>query len=90
MLYMVLESFRGGDAIPVYRRFRDSGRMMPEGLRYVASWITDDFERCFQVMECHDPALLSEWMSKWNDIVDFEVVPVMTSNDAVAAIGPRL
>lgn len=90
MVYMVLESFRGGDAIPVYRRFRNEGRLMPEGLRYVASWITDDFERCFQVMECDDPALLDSWMANWNDIVDFEVLPVMTSAEAVAAIGPRL
>jgi hypothetical protein len=90
MLYMVLERFRGGNALPVYRRFRDRGRMMPEGLRYVSSWITDDFQRCFQVMECDDPKLLEQWMAQWKDLMEFEVVPVITSADAVAAVAPKL
>jgi hypothetical protein len=90
MTYMVLEYFRGGDALPVYRRFRDQGRMAPEGLRYVASWVTDDFRRCFQIMECEDPQLLSEWTARWKDLVEFDVIPVMTSAEAVAAIAPRL
>jgi hypothetical protein len=90
MLYMIVETFRHGDAIPVYRRFRDRGRMAPEGLRYVASWVTDDFRRCFQVMECDDPELLERWMVQWRDLVDFEVTPVVTSAESVAAIGPRL
>jgi hypothetical protein len=63
MLYMVIETFRGGDAVPVYRRFRDHGRLAPEGLRYVASWVTEDLRRCYQVMECDDPALLERWMA---------------------------
>ena len=90
MLYMVIETFRGGDARPVYRRFRDRGRLAPEGLRYVASWVTEDFGRCYQVMECDDRALLDAWIARWADLVDFEVLPVMTSADAAAAIGPRL
>lgn len=90
MLYMIVETFRGGDAVPVYRRFRDRGRLAPQGLRYVASWVTDDLRRCFQVMECDDAALLREWMAAWDDIVDFEVVPVVTSADAAAAVAPRL
>lgn len=90
MLYMIVETFRGGDAMPVYRRFRDRGRLAPEGLRYVASWVTDDLRRCFQVMECDDEALLREWMAAWDDIVDFEVVPVIPSAEAAAAIAPRL
>jgi hypothetical protein len=90
MLYMIVENFRGGDAVPVYRRFRDRGRLAPEGLRYVASWVTDDLRRCFQVMECDDEALLREWMAAWDDIVDFEVVPVVTSAEAAASIAPRL
>ncbi|HEX6371019.1 MAG TPA: DUF3303 family protein [Longimicrobium sp.] len=90
MLYMIVETFRGGDAVPVYRRFRDRGRLAPDGLRYVASWVTDDLRRCFQVMECDDAALLREWMAAWDDIVDFEVVPVIPSADAAAAIAPRL
>ena len=87
---MVIETFRDGDARPVYRRFRDRGRMAPEGLRYVASWVTEDFLRCYQVMECDDRALLDAWIARWSDIVDFEVLPVMTSADAAAAIAPRL
>jgi hypothetical protein len=90
MLYMVVEHFRDGDPLPVYRRFRDQGRLAPEGLRYVASWVTEDFRRCFQVMECDDPQLLARWMARWEDLVDFEVVPVVTSAEAAAAIAPRL
>jgi Protein of unknown function (DUF3303) len=63
MLYMVIETFRNGDPVPVYRRFRDRGRMMPEGLEYRGSWVTDDLRRCFQVMECPDRRLLDEWIA---------------------------
>jgi hypothetical protein len=87
---MIVERFRDGDARPVYRRFRDQGRLAPEGLRYVASWVSEDFGRCFQVMECDEPALLAQWIARWEDLADFEVVPVRTSADAVAAIAPRL
>jgi hypothetical protein len=90
MLYVIVENFRGGDAVPVYRRFRDRGRLAPDGLRYHSSWVTADFRRCFQVMECNDPTLLEQWMANWRDLVDFEVIPVQTSADASAAIGPRL
>jgi Protein of unknown function (DUF3303) len=90
MTYMVVEHFRGGDALPVYRRFRDQGRLAPDGLRYVASWVTDDLRRCFQIMECEDPQLLAEWTARWEDLVEFEVIPVMTSAEAMASIGPRL
>ena len=90
MLYMIVEHFRHGDALPVYRRFRDSGRMAPEGLRQVASWVTDDLQRCFQVMECDDRNLLADWMAKWVDLVEFEVIPVVTSADAAASVGERL
>ncbi|HEY4942674.1 MAG TPA: DUF3303 family protein [Rhizomicrobium sp.] len=88
MLFMVIENFRDRDARPVYRRFRDSGRLMPEGLTYIASWVDADFARCFQVMECDDRALLAQWMANWNDLVDFEIVPVVTSAAARAAIEP--
>ena len=89
MLYMIVEHFRD-NAIPIYRRFRERGRMAPDGLRYVASWVTEDYRRCFQVMECDDPALLEQWMSNWRDLTEFEVIPVNTSADAAAAITPRL
>ena len=88
MLYMVVEHFRDGDPAPVYRRFRERGRMAPEGVRYVASWVTADLRRCFQVMECDDPSLLEQWMARWRDLVEFEVTPVMTSAEAAAAVAP--
>ena len=90
MLYIIIENFRGGDAVPVYRRFRDRGRLAPDGLRYHASWVTTDFRRCYQVMECDDPHLLQQWIANWQDLIDFEVMSVRTSADAAAAIGPRL
>jgi hypothetical protein len=90
VLFLIIEDFRDGNAVPVYRRFRDSGRMASRGLTYVASWVTPDLTRCYQVMECDDRALLEEWMSRWADLVRFEVIPVITSAEAVATIGPRL
>ncbi len=90
VLALVRETVREGDAGPVYRRFRDQGRLAPEGLRYVSSWVTEDFRRCYQVMECDDRALLDAWMARWRDLVEFEVLPVRSSADAAAAIAPRL
>jgi uncharacterized protein DUF3303 len=87
MLYLVVENFRDGNAVPVYRRFREQGRLAPEGLTYVNSWVTRDLRRCFQVMECSERALLDEWMGSWNDLIDFEVIPVITSAEASAAVG---
>lgn len=82
MLFMVIENFRNGDSAPVYRRFREQGRMLPEGLDYVASWTSNGFDRCFQLMECDDQSLLKQWIERWEDLVEFEVVPVMTSAEA--------
>jgi hypothetical protein len=89
MLYMIIETFKG-DPVPVYRRFRDRGRLAPDGLRYVNSWVTPDLQRCYQVMECDDPALLQQWIDGWSDLTSFEVIPVITSAAAAAAIAPRL
>lgn len=89
-LYMVVERFRDGDAVPVYRRFRDRGRLAPDGLVYVVSWVDEAMERCYQVMETDDRALLDRWIANWADIVDFEVYPVMTSAEAAERIAPRL
>jgi len=90
MLFMVIERFRGGDAAPVYRRYRERGRMMPEGLKYVESWVETDFGRCFQLMECEDARILREWAARWEDLVEFEVIPVLTSKEAAEAISPKL
>jgi hypothetical protein len=90
MLYMVIEHFKDGDARPVYQRFRDKGRLAPDGLTYVASWVTSDLRHCYQVMECHDPGLLEQWIAQWRDIVDFEYVPVVTSADAARVMAPHL
>ena len=90
MLYMIVEHFHDGDAVPVYRRFRDQGRLAPDGLRYVGSWVTEDLRRCFQIMECGDPALLAQWTARWKDLIEFEIIPVVTSAEALAAVGPRL
>ena len=89
-LYMVVEHFRNGDAAPVYRRFRASGRMAPEGLVYVSSWVDEELRLCYQLMETDDPALLQQWMDEWKDLVDFEVHPVLTSREASEKIADRL
>ena len=90
MLYMVVEHFRDGTALPVYRRFREHGRLAPDGLRYVASWVSNDLRRCFQIMECDDSSLLAQWTARWEDLIEFEVIPVVTSAEAAAAVAPRL
>ena len=82
MLYMVIEHFRHGDAAPVYQRFHARGRMLPAGLRYVDSWPAADLTRCFQLMECADPRLFDEWIAQWADLVEFEIIPVITSQTA--------
>jgi hypothetical protein len=82
--YMLIERFR--DPAAVYRRFREQGRLAPDGLDYVSSWVTDDGARCFQVMECDDERQLKDWMKKWEDLVEFEVIPVVTSEEAIRKI----
>ena len=79
MLYMVIERFKDRDAEAVYRRFRARGRMLPEGVAYLGSWVETNHDRCFQVMECEDEEVLQQWADNWRDLVDFEFVPVITS-----------
>lgn len=90
MLYMIIEHFKDHDPVPVYRRFRDRGRLAPDGLQYVSSWVDERFERCFQLMETSDRDLLDQWIANWNDIVDFEVFPVISSSEATRMMAPRL
>jgi len=86
---MVIETF-GGNAKAVYRRFRDKGRMMPDGVNFVGSWVTADLQRCFQLMECDDVALLQRWVAEWCDVAGFEIVPVVAGKDTAAALAPQL
>jgi hypothetical protein len=90
MLYMVVERFKTPGAIEVYRRARDQGRMIPEGLEYVSSWVDLDFTTCFQLMQTEDEKLFEDWISRWQDLVEFEIFPVQSSAEAMAAIAPRL
>lgn len=88
MLYMVVERYVAGPG-PVYERAATRGRMLPEGLRYIDSWIVDDgkLECCFQLMESDDPALLDRWRERWSDLVEFDVYPVIKSHEAAARVG---
>jgi hypothetical protein len=85
-LFMVVEHFRNGDARPVYRRFKERGRMAPEGLTYVSSWVDENLATCYQLMETGDRSLLDEWMRNWQDLVEFEVHRVMTSQEAAQRV----
>jgi len=90
MLYMIVEHFKNDDPIPVYRRFRDRGRLAPDGLRYISSWVDEKLEHCFQIMETADRNLLDQWITNWSDIVEFNVFPVISSKEAAEIIAPRL
>lgn len=90
MLYMVVERFRNRDAVAVYRRFRELGRMMPEGLEYVGSWVETNYDRCFQLMRCGDPRLFDEWTAHWQDLVEFEIVPVAEPKEVLESLAPQL
>jgi hypothetical protein len=82
MLFMVIERFRNRDAKAVYLRAQEQGRMLPEGLTYVGSWVEDNFDRCFQLMECEDPYLFQQWTVHWEDLVTFEIVHIVSSTEA--------
>jgi catechol 2,3-dioxygenase-like lactoylglutathione lyase family enzyme len=86
MLFMIIERFKNGDARPVYERFRDRGRMAPDGLHYLSSWVDTALGSCYQVMETDDRSLIDRWIANWSDLTDFEVVPVLTSSDAAARV----
>jgi hypothetical protein len=90
MLFMCIETFRNQDARAVYRRFRDQGRQMPDGLAFVGSWVQADLDRCFQLMECDDVTRLQQWVVQWSDLIDFEIVPVVPGKDVAGALASRL
>jgi len=86
MLFMVVERFRNQDARSIYRRLRDQDRMMPDGLKFVSSWVSADVSRCFQLMECDDVTLFQRWVAEWSDLMEFEIVPVVAGKDTGAAL----
>ena len=88
MLYMIVERFKNRDPLPVYQRFREQGRLAPEGLRYVSSWVDEKLEICFQLMETSDISHIHEWIANWNDIVEFEIYPVISSKEAADRVLP--
>jgi hypothetical protein len=90
MLFIVIERFKNRNAKAVYQRFQEKGRMLPDGLNYIESWTEATFDRCFQLMECDDPRLFQEWVSCWDDLIEFEIVPVVSSKEAASSIMQRL
>ncbi len=90
MLYMVIEHFKEGDAPEIYRRFREQGRLMPEGLDYILSWINLDFKVCWQLMQTEDFALFDRWIANWSDLMDFEIVPVRSSAEVIELMNKKL
>ena len=87
---MIVETYKNRDPVPVYRRFRDHGRLAPDGVRYVSSWVDDKLERCFQLMESDKRELIDEWITRWKDLVDFEVYAVVSSAEAAERVSSRL
>ena len=91
MLFMVIESFRDNDMVPVYQHLREGGRSLPEGLEYVDSWVEANFSRCFQLMRCDDLRLIQAWILEWRNCgVAFEIVPVVASAETRAVVEPYL
>lgn len=90
MLFMVIERFRNQDVKSVYRRFNEKGRMMPDGLKFVDSWVQADLARCFQIMSCDDVTLLQRWAAQWSDLIEFEIVPVVAGKETSAALADQL
>lgn len=91
MQFMVIETFRDNDMVPVYQRVKEAGRMMPDGLKYIDSWIEAGFRRCFQLMECDDIGLLQQWVLMWRGSgASFEIVPVLGSKETREIVAPFL
>jgi hypothetical protein len=90
MQFMVIETLRHQDAKSVYRRYKEKGRQMPDGLSFVASWAAADLSRVFQLMECEDVTLLQRWVAEWSDLVQFEIVPVVAGKETAEALAPQL
>jgi len=87
---MIVEEFKNKDALAVYRRFRDQGRLAPDGLQYISSWVDEGLQRCFQLMETEDRNLIDQWIVNWRDLVEFEVYPVISSSEAAERVAAQL
>lgn len=87
---MIIENFKNRDAVAVYRRFFEEGRKMPDGLKFIDSWVETNLARCFQLVECNDAMLIQEWIVYWQDLVEFEVIPVVPSAHTREIIKPVL
>jgi hypothetical protein len=90
MMFMVIEDFRGRDRKAIYRRFRERGRLMPDGLRFVSSHVAADMSRCFQLMEADDVTLFQRWVAEWCDLGEFEIVPVVPGSETAQALKDQL
>lgn len=90
MLFMVIERFKDGKTKEIYRRFQEKGRMMPEGLKYIDSWVEVNCDRCFQLMECDDLGLFQEWILQWQDLATFEIIPVVPSKQTAEIVNKAL
>lgn len=91
MLFMIIERFRDNDMVPIYQRVRDAGRMLPDGLEYLDSWVEPNFARCFQLMRCNDLSLFQEWTLQWRGLgATFEIVPVVSSERTREVVAPHL
>lgn len=82
MLFMIIERFHPGKGKEIYKRFEENGRMLPDGVSYINSWITEDVSTCYQVMESDTKEKIQRWILNWNDLADFEIIPVITSTQA--------
>jgi hypothetical protein len=89
MLYMVIETFNEGSAAQVYERFSERGRMNPAGLKYIDGWVDNEVTGCFQLMECEDAELFEEWTREWDDLISFEIIPVISSEEAKRKVLPE-
>ena len=90
MLFIVIERFKDNKTKDIYRRFQEKGRMMPEGLKYKDSWISANLDRCFQLMECDDPRLFQEWIVQWQDLAEFEIIPLVPSKETTEIVTKAL
>jgi Protein of unknown function (DUF3303) len=84
MLFIIIEHYKNRDAKAVYKRFQEKGRMMPEGMKYLGSWVEPNFDRCFQVIESSEESLIQKWTRNWKDLIEFEILPVLSSAEAAS------